>query len=1106
MRKINYLVVVYVFFLIGCQPQETNKSGGSHTLFSLISSEKSGINFVNEVEDLKDFNILNYRNYYNGGGVAIGDINNDGLEDIYFTSNLKANKLYLNEGDWKFKDITDQAGVEGIRSWSTGVVMVDINQDGLLDIYVCNSGEIAGDDRKNELFINNGNQTFREAGEQWGLDSEAFSTHASFFDYDLDGDLDCFLLNNCFRSPDRIEFYKRKRDEVGIEGGDRLYRNDGDIFTDVTLETGIHTSDIGFGLGVSVSDLDGDLLPDIYVSNDFWERDYLYMNQGNGFFKDVIEDRMAMTSLNSMGADIGDLNNDGSPEIMTTDMLPPDNYRLKTMTQFQPFRMGKVQFDSIYHHQMMQNCLQLNNGEGYFQEVAHMADVSSSDWSWGALILDMNLDGWKDIFIGNGIQRDLTDFDFVDIITNKQVVDQIVDENKGFDFRDFLPFMPSNKISNSAFINQRNLEFKDLSTELGLAEPSFSNGSSYGDLDNDGDLDLVINNSNMESFLYRNNAVETAKNRYLKVELKGSENNKLGIGAKVIVSKGSRKQELQHFMSRGFESSVAPGLIFGVANVEMLDSVKIIWPDGKTQLLTNVSTNQTIKLSYNDAMETWINPELFGDYLFSQVTDVRFSRASTHNENSFNDFQHERLLHRLLSTEGPKIISGDVNGDELQDMVFLGAADDHTKLFIQQADGQFDFKDSQSFNNDKLLEGTCGALFDFDNDDDLDLLIGHGGNEFQKGQDNFRMRLYNNDGLGNFKLDIQSTPQIRGNFSCIEPCDLDKDGDMDLFIGSRVIPGHYGLVPSSFLLLNNGDGSWQNITTEEFGRLGMVTDAVWSDVDHDDDPDLIVVGDWMPITVFDNQPGVMKRKGIVPDSFGWWSAIEANDLDGDGDDDFILGNWGLNSKFKASVEKPLRMYVKDFDRNGQVEQLLEWYPPSEQHAFPFATKEDLIAQIPHLDWKIEKYADYGKSTYVDLFDDEQRQGALELIANNLQSAILWKDDKTFNLQALPQEAQVAPVISIVAEDIDNDGLTDIMLFGNFYGLKPEGGRLDANRGIVLKGLADRTFEALPPTQHGLKIHGEVRDAVILPYRKRANLVVARNNLPALIFKLNEISH
>jgi hypothetical protein len=1095
--------LVFLILIMGCNATVEDKANNQNALFTLLSSEQTGAKFINEVEDQKDFNILTYRNYYNGGGVGIGDLNNDGLEDIYLVSNMHSNRLFLNKGDWQFEDITDQAKVEGNGFWSTGVALADVNHDGWLDIYVCNSGDVGEDDRKNELFINQGNLTFIQEAGKYGLDSDAFSTHASFFDYDLDGDLDCFLLNNSFRSPDRMEFYQKGRDEIGKEGGDKLYRNDDGYFTDVTVEAGIATSDIGFGLGVSVSDLNNDMLPDIYISNDFWERDYLYINMGDGTFEDRIDQMIATTSMNSMGSDIADINNDGYPEIMTTDMLPPDNFRLKTMTQFSPFRMGAVEFDSMYHHQIMQNSLQLNQKGAYFTEMAHLAGVAASDWSWGALILDLNLDGWKDVFVSNGIQRDLTDFDFVDIITNKKIVDQIVEENDGFDFRDFLPFMPSFKIANTVFINNKNLIFEDQTQIIGFAEPSFSNGSAYGDLDNDGDLDLVTNNANMESFLYKNNTVERGLNNYLKVILEGPVKNPHGVGAKVEIKKGNQIQALQQYLSRGFQSSVAPGLIFGVAQVDTLDTVRVIWPDKKMQILGNVPANQKLVFTYNDADLTWTKEENTSGKIFQEKIDDSFVEHSKHSENPYNDFRDEGLLYKLLSAEGPRLLSADLNGDELDDVVLLGSAGVPNKLFTQEKSGRLLFRDVAAFISDKALESTCGALIDHDGDDDLDILIGHGGNEFNKGSENFRMRLYDNDGKGNFTINITSTPSIIANLSCIEPCDFDQDGDTDLFIGSRVVPGHYGLVPSSFLLLNNGDGRWANVTTEEIGKLGMVTDAEWSDYDKDGDPDLIVVGDWMPITLFENSPGALKRKGVIKDSYGWWSALEAKDLDNDGDDDYVLGNWGLNSKFRASAEQPLKLYIKDFDRNGKIDQILEWYPMADKIAYPFVSKDDLVNHIPQLSNVIETYKDYGTSTYEQLFTEEQREGAVELTCTYLKSAILWRDKEGFRLEALDLQAQMAPIFSIVAEDIDQDDIIDLMVFGNLYGLRPDVGRLDGNRGVYMKGKPEGKFELIPSTESGLFVRGQVRDAVLISDIEGKNrLVIARNNLPAQIYKIH----
>ncbi|MGI9543403.1 MAG: CRTAC1 family protein, partial [Cyclobacteriaceae bacterium] len=624
-------------------------------MFVLLAAEETGIDFINQVQDTKDFNILNYRNFYNGGGVAIGDINGDSLVDIYFTANQNTNRLYLNKGDWKFEDVTDKAEVGGTKSWSTGVTMVDINADGWLDIYVCNSGDIGGGNKENELFINNHDGTFSEQASRWGLGSKGFSTHASFFDYDADGDLDCYLLNNSFRSPDRIEFYKKSREDIDVEGGDKLFRNDGNHFTDVSQEAGIFTSDIGFGLGVSVSDLNQDLLPDIYISNDFWERDYLYINRGDGTFSEELETRLSICSMNSMGADIADLNNSGGPEIMTTDMLPPDNYRLKTMTQFEPTHIEAIKNEAGYHHQMMQNALHFNDGNAQFQEMAFMSQVAATDWSWGALMLDLDLDGWKDIFVSNGIMKDLTDFDFVDFIGDKQEVEKIVSESRQVDFRDFLPHMPSTKLSNYAFLNQQGKGFKNDAMELGLATPSFSNGAAYGDLDNDGDLDLVVNNANMPCFIYRNEVQQKNNNKFLKLNLIGPSKNPFGIGAKVKLIHGDQQQELQHYLSRGYESSVAPGLLFGLGEVKQLDSLIIQWPDQRYQVLTGISSDQTLVLNYEESIEGPF--ERFKTYspLLVETTKDIFPTPIWHRENTFNDFDQEGLLIRKISTEGPKL-------------------------------------------------------------------------------------------------------------------------------------------------------------------------------------------------------------------------------------------------------------------------------------------------------------------------------------------------------------------------------------------------------------------------------------------------------------------
>ena len=1109
-KLIKFQYILLVSFLFSCQndvPVTTSQSTATKskpTYFRLLEAESTGIDFINQVEDQEDFNVLTYRNFYNGGGVAIGDINNDSLPDLYFTANLTGNKLYLNKGNFQFEDITEQAGVAGTKAWSTGVTMADVNGDGWLDIYVSNSGDIKGDNKENELFINNGDgspnkvPTFGESAKKYGLNNKGYSTQAAFFDYDADGDLDCYLLNNSFKDPDKIELFRSMRDKPDELSGDKLYRNDGEGFTDVTQEVGIYSSQIGFGLGTCIGDVNGDMRPDIYVSNDFWERDYLYINKGDGAFSEELIDRINFVSISSMGGDIADINNDGHPEIISTDMLAGDNYRLKAMSAFDPYHLEDLKYRANYHYQIGQNCLHLNDGNGNFQEIAMLSGVAATDWSWGALFFDFENDGRKDLFVSNGIQRDLMYMDFRDFMADQGLYKKIA-LNQKVDYPALLSQMPANPIKNFAFTNKGNLKFENQVDQLGLGQASFSNGAAYGDLDNDGDMDLVINNVNMPAFIYKNEAEQTG-NHFLKVKFKGYAQNPFGIGTRVTLKTTEGIQMLENLNTRGFQSSIEPYLIFGLPSNVAIDELEVVWPDRKVQHLTQVSTNQTITLDYNNAStpSQALNSSS-SEPLFTDATSQLIKGDSKHNENRYNDFDHEILLLQMLSTEGPRIVKGDVNNDKREDFVVLGARDDEDKLFIQNVDGSFNRKAVTHFTGSKAFESTCGGFLDFDQDGDLDLLIGSGGNEYQVGNKYFILRYYINDGDGNFKVDNSNIPQALGNFSCLEVEDFDQDGDPDIFLGGRAIPGNYGLPPRSFLFIND-NGKWRDGSTETLSGVGMVTDAVWADTDGDQDKDLVVVGEWMSVYVFKNEKGQLYLNKEITNSQGLWNRVVAADLDQDGDVDFVLGNRGTNTKLRATPQKPLTMFVNDFDGNGKSEFIVNWYPPLDNKAYPFATKGDLTQQLPNLRKQILKYEDYAKQSYESLFPAQVRQTAIPYKVSTLENAILWNDNNDFTLQALPIEAQVAPVYGIVVDDLNKDGQMDIWLGGNLYELKPQVGRHDASRGIFLKGLGGRHFQYLSPQESGIYVDGQVRDATIVNSGASKALLISRNNEEVKIFR------
>ncbi len=1085
MFLVRLFLLLFLFtFLVSCSKKTEEKN----TLFQLLDTSETGIDFNNQVKESKEFNMLTYRNFFNGGGVAIGDINNDGLPDIYFTANQKKNKLYLNKGNLKFEDITDKAGVAGTKAWSTGVSMADVNGDGFLDIYVCNSGDFDNSAKENELFINNGNGTFTEKAKEFNLNNEGYGTHAAFFDFDLDGDLDCYLLNNSFKEPGKIELYRSMRDTPDLLGGDKLMRNDNGIFTDVTTQAGIYSSAIGFGLGVSTADINSDGLPDLYISNDFWERDYLYINKGNGTFSEDLTNRTDYISTSSMGADIADINGDGSPEIFTTDMLAAEQSRIQSMMIFEPYHIEDLKYRANYHYQFTQNCLQLNDGNGYFQEIANLAGISATDWSWGSLIFDFQNDGKNDIFVSNGIGKDILDGDFREFMEESGATRNQKDKN--FDLREFTKSMPSTPIHNYAFVSKNKLQFEDQSDLLGLGQKSFSNGSAYADLDDDGDLDLVINNMNETAFVYQNKSSENKTGNYLKIRFKGKDKNPFGIGSKVILQKEDQIWVKENYTNRGFQSSIEPVLNFGLGENTTIDKLTIIWPGGLSEEVTNVNANQILVLDEINAKIPYTYPAK-KNYPFVDISSKLFSENISHAENDFNDFNQEILLNRMLSTDSPRLIKGDVNKDGLEDFIMLGARNDADKLFLQTKNGSFISSNSAVFEKDKAFESTCGSFLDFEGDGDLDLLIGAGGNE-PADPINFIVRLYLNDGSGNFAVDPSRIPPVVGNFSTLEVNDFDKNGYPDIFLGARCVVGSYGLSPKSYLIKNNG-GQWQDVSPAYFSSLGMVTDAAWADYDKDGWDDLVLVGDWMPVNLLKNNQGnALKEPELVPNSSGWWTRVEASDLDNDGDLDFVLGNWGENTKFKTSAELPVNMKVADFDGNGKSEFIINWKTPDNPGLYPWASRVELTSQIPLLKKEKVKYSEFAKMKYEDLFPNLDNSKVKNLSCETLGSSILWNEGNNFTLEKLPLETQLAPVFAISIFDFNKDGKKDIFLAGNFYGLKPQLGRNAASKGLILLSKGERKFNS-----ENLGLKGEFRDAAVI----NNNLILARNNQSLMAFSL-----
>jgi enediyne biosynthesis protein E4 len=1109
-NKSFLLLLLIVTVFSSCKHTEKTKP--------LFSEEKNtGIDFNNKVIDGQLENSFFYRNYYNGGGVAIGDINNDDLADVLLTSNMGENKLYLNKGAFKFEDITGKSGMKQDSMWSAGVVMADINSDGWLDVYVCNSGHMKDGNRRNKLYINNHDLSFTESAEKYGLAISAYSTQISFFDYDLDGDLDCFLINN---SPMPINNlgYENKRDLPEAQwpvadflkgGGDHLYRNDGlpvslpsgertGGFTDVTKQSGIHGTLVSFGLGVSVGDINNDDYPDVYIANDSYERDYLYINQKNGTFKDEFENCMEQASFSSMGADMADVNNDGYADIFTTDMLPGDDYRLKTLGAFDNIDLYNTRIKVGLYRQFMKNCLYINNQSGQFFETANFSGVEASDWSWGALFFDADNDGLNDIYVCNGINHDVTNLDFMDFFANDVVQNMIISGQKQ-NIDSVLSHIPVYRVPNKVYKNNGSLRFSNVGNEWGFSEPSMSNGASYGDLDNDGDLDLVVNNENQPAFVYKNNSREQNGNSYIGVQLRGRGNNKFAIGSKIKVYKGAAVYYRELVPGRGFQSSVDYKQVIGLGKQTAVDSLVIAWPDRTVSKYINPALNK---------VHTIEQPEAKGPLAVAEqksISPLLAIEPSTvfekHREDDYIDFYYERNLPELLSREGPAVAKGDVNGDGLEDVYIGGAKGQAGQLYEQTATGSFIKKEEEVFKSYADFEDVAALLFDADKDGDLDLFIGAGGNKTEPGSRELEHRLYKNDGKGNFSIDVAAFPGNGMNISVAINYDYDGDGDEDLFTGSRSVPYNYGITPQNYLYNNDGKGHFTDAAPPGIAKAGMVTGAVWADVTGDKQKELIVTGEWMTTKIFTyNGKNFEEQKNTnLNDLFGWWQTITAADINADGKTDLIIGNIGENFYLRPDKDNPVKLWLSDFDRNGTQEQFLT--RTADKRDVPVFLKREITDQFPGLRKENLKHSDYAKKTIQELFGKEILSKS-EVKQFNYSSSITAINDGKggFKVEALPYQVQLSSVKAIAVLDVNGDNKEDLILGGNLFNFPPQFGRLDGSYGHVLINGGNGNWNWVSPNQSGLTQRGEIKAIERIGTADKtgtAVLVVQNDKVPVL---------
>lgn len=1086
-----YVLSLLVFTTIGCQDSSSEKNEEADTrdepaLFTLLTPEQTHVDFQNIITEGLNTNVLMYEYFYNGGGVAVGDLNGDKLDDLYFTANLSANKLYLNKGKMTFDDITEASGAGGRQGpWKTGVTMADVNGDGRLDIFVCHSGNLPPEKKTNELFINQGNNaqgipTFLEKAAEYGLDSPSSSTNAYFFDYDRDGDLDLFLLNHNIKSlPVLNESSSAQLEKIEDEiSGSRLFKNQGQRFTDVTKQSGIHSSALSYGLGAGIGDFNQDGWPDIYISNDYTIPDRLYINNQKGGFTNQLAASIGHTSHFSMGNDVADINNDATPDIFTLDMLPEDNRRQKLLMAPDNYEKFDMVVRSGFHKQYMRNMLQLNQGATQtpaplFSEIGQLAGISNTDWSWAALFADYDNDGWKDLYITNGYLRDYTNLDFLKYMNDFQQNQANIGRQ---DVLNLVQQMPASNVVNYAFKNNKDLSFKNVGSQWGLAQTSNSNGAVYADLDNDGDLDLVVNNINQPAFIYQNDAQQKLGHHYLKISLEGGSMNRLGIGAKITIYQKEQVQYLEQMPMRGYQSSVSGIMHFGLGKIANVDSLKIVWPNGKQQRLTNLKANQWLTLKEKDATETPSKPNKVAPIFQETPSKIAYTQPAS----SFNDFKRQILMVNPQSYPGPAMTKGDVNGDGLEDVFVGGGNGQAGALFIQQKGGSFTKKPQAAFEADAKSDASDALFFDANGDGSLDLYVCHGGYaNFAPNDPLLQDVLYINDGKGNFTKNPAALPSMLASTSCVRVADINGDQKPDLFVGGRVVPGSYPEIPTSFLLINDGKGNFKDAITSlapTLQKVGMVTDAAWLDLNGDKKSELIVVGEWMPVMVFEQTNGKLEDK---TDKYfdkkynGWWNKLLVEDLNGDGKQDLLVGNLGLNSQIKASPQQPAELYFKDFDQNGRIDPILCTYIQGK--SYPYITRDEMIGQLPIMGKRYTDYKTYADATLKDMFGASELEGATRLEANHLANTLFEQNaNGKFIVKPLPTEVQMSPVYAIAVIDYDKDGKKDLLLCGNQLRTRLRLGQYDANLGILLHNNGNNNFSYIPQLRSGFNLTGEVR--------------------------------